>query len=120
MFLPITFSNSLGGFGPWERCRGRLHPLDLWGRCGVDLHPVNPVRSLIPRSVQLGFGDMHLDDWISPGEMIGVLFSEEDRAPTKSGGLVLASDKNVFEVNHFIQVYRIELSNTIQPSISKL
>jgi len=117
MFLPISISHAGGihGFGPWERCTGRLHPLDLWGRYGTDhLHPINPLRSIIPRPVQLGFGDMHLDDWIAPSELVGAVLQDMDkRIAAGAGGVIVEDngDKNIFQVKLNVKDYKPEELN---------
>jgi len=115
MFLPISYAGGIHGFGPWERCLGRLHPLDLWGRYGTDhLHPINPLRSVIPRPVQLGFGDMHLDDWIAPSELVGAFLQDMDkRVSAGAGGVIVEDngDKNIFQVKLNVKDYKPEELN---------
>jgi len=95
------------GFGHWDRRRDRdvcprNGPMAIWGRhrtsssssynsrttrsnttptdnntAPVPLAPLLP--QSIPESVRRGFGDMHLDDWISPNELIGSILEDDKK-----------------------------------------
>ena len=112
--ISITHSHGFDGFGHWDRLCERHPPLDFWGRdervdhCWSSWqvtrsgHPIK-----IPYIVQRGFGNMHLDHWISPDELVQQIKSEHDKermllemicdqekAATKA--------KGVFEVNSIL------------------
>ena len=88
--VPATNVDALTEAGPWDRKRdlGVYPSLDFWGRHEYYLDVHHPEKhSTIPRAVQLGHGDMHLDDWFAPDELIGAAPNGE------------AEGKNIFEVS---------------------
>jgi HSP20 family molecular chaperone IbpA len=107
------------GFGHWNRHREAFPLLDWWGRHGIQQsgsrtrhgHSGGVVmRSTVPEILQHGWGDMHLDDWISPNELIGSIMEDEkimkdvgfeDKAPA-----VVAKPKQGFEVKLNVTDYK--------------
>jgi len=113
--IAITHSHGFDGFGHWDRLCERHPALDFWGRDErVDHrwsswqltrsgHPVK-----IPYIIQRGFGNMHLDDWIAPDELVQHIKSEHDKKRMLlqmicEQGKAVTKAKGVFEVKLNVQ-----------------
>jgi len=124
--LPIIDSTVFNGFGHWDRCRDCCPSLNLRGRHGLGLDVnvnankinVNTL-PLIPEAAQLGFGAMHLDDWLSPDELVGaiaILSLEDDDDDEKLMQFMKEKDSeieflegnDVLEVNLNVSDYKTE------------